>query len=189
MAQQTTLPSVPTENPPSCVELNLLPPDGLDQSIWRSLADNIRGWLHPEKLPPLELTSKPVEDNDLLPRTDAERSLFSSLRDNIKSTFFPEKLPPLEVSSKPIKVRNIWGAYDYKQEGAGVSLMVHVVLIAGLIALSILTSRGVKLKQQSQNSISIADDMPVELPVTAKKGNMGGGGGGGDRDKLDATKG
>ena len=177
MAQQTTLPPVPTENAPSRVELNLLPPDGLDESIWRSLADNIRGWLHPEKLPPLQLTSKPIEDNsilprsdadrslwsslrqnlrdvvspeklpplqltstpvadnDLLPRSDAERSLFSSLRDNIKSTFFPEKLPPLQISSKPIKVRNIWGAYDYKQEGAGVSLMVHVVLITGLIAL------------------------------------------------------
>ena len=177
MAQQTTLPPVPTENALSRVELNLLPPDGLDESMWRSLADNVRSWLHPEKLPPLELTSKPIEDNSilphsdadrslwsslrhnvkdvvspeklppleltskpvedngLLPRTDAERSLFSSLRDNIKSTFFPEKLPPLQISSKPIKVRNIWGAYDYKQEGAGVSLMVHVVLITGLIAL------------------------------------------------------
>ena len=232
MAQQTTLPPVPTENVPSRVELNLLPPAELNESIWRSLVDNIRGLLHPEKLPPLQLTSKPlednsllprteldgslwsslrqnvrdfvspeklpplqltskpIEDNDLLPRTDAERSLFSSLRDNIKSTFFPEKLPPLQVSSKPIKVRNIWGAYDYKQEGAGVSLMVHVILIAGLIGLSILTSRGVKLNQQSQNSISLADDAPVDLPMTAKKGDkMGGGGGGGDRDKLDATKG
>ena len=232
MAQQTTLPPVPTENAPPRVELNLLPPAGLDESIWHSLADNIRGWLHPEnlpplqltskpnednnilphsdadgslwsslrknfhdvvspeKLPPLQLTSKPIEDNDLLPKTDAERSLFSSLRDNIKSTFFPEKLPPLQVSSTPIKVRNIWGAYDYKQEGAGVSLMVHVVLIAGLIGLSILTSRGVKLNQQPKNSISIADDMPVDLPMTAKKGpSSGGGGGGGDRDKLEAPKG
>ena len=232
MAQQTTLPPVPTENAPPRVELNLLPPAGLDESIWHSLADNIRGWLHPEnlpplqltskpiednnilphsdadgslwsslrknihdvvspeKLPPLQLTSKPIEDNDLLPKTDAERSLFSSLCDNIKSTFFPEKLPPLQVSSTPIKVRNIWGAYDYKQEGAGVSLMVHVVLIAGLIGLSILTSRGVKLNQQPKNSISIADDMPVDLPMTAKKGpSSGGGGGGGDRDKLEAPKG
>ena len=173
MAQQTTLPPVTTENVTSPVELNLLPPAGLDESIWRSLAENVRGWLHPEKLPPLQLTSKPIEDNGILPRTDvdgslwsslrqnvrdfvspeklpplqltskpiedngllpptdAERSLFSSLRENIKSTFFPEKLPPLQVSSKPIKVRNIWGAYDYKQEGAGVSLMVHAVLIAG----------------------------------------------------------
>src|SRR6516225_2533108 len=232
MAQPTTLPPIPTKNAPSGVELNLLPPAELNESIWRSLADNIRGLLYPEKLPPLQLTSKPIEDNGILPRTDvdgslwsslrknlhdfvspeklpplqltskpiadnnllpdtdAERSLFSSLRDNIKSTFFPEKLPPLQVSSTPIKVRNIWGAYDYKQEGAGVSLMVHVVLIAGLIGLSILTSRGVQLKQQAQNSISIADDMPVDLPMTAKKGpSSGGGGGGGDRDKLEAPKG
>src|SRR6516225_4937151 len=228
MAQPTTLPPIPTKNAPSGVELNLLPPAELNESIWRSLADNIRGLLYPEKLPPLQLTSKPVEDNgilprtdvdgslrqnlrdtfspeelppleltskpiadnDLLPRSDAERSLFSSLRDNIKSTFFPEKLPPLQVSSKPIKVRNIWGAYDYKQEGAGVSLMVHVVLIAGLIGLSIITSRGVKLDQKPQNSISIADDMPVDLPMSAKKGpSSGGGGGGGDRDKLEAPKG
>jgi len=232
MAQPTTLPPIPTKNAPSGVELNLLPPAELNESIWRSLADNIRGLLYPEKLPPLQLTSKPVEDNgilprtdvdgslwsslrqnlrdtfspeelppleltskpiadnDLLPRSDAERSLFSSLRDNIKSTFFPEKLPPLQVSSKPIKVRSIWGAYDYKQEGAGVSLMVHVVLIAGLIGLSILTSRGVKLHQQPQNSISLTDDVPLDLPMTVKKGDkMGGGGGGGDRDKLDATKG
>ena len=232
MAQQTTLPPVPTENAAPRVELNLLPPAGLDESIWKSLAENIRGWLHPEKLPPLQLTSKPIEDNrilprteadgslwsslrknlkdfvspeklpplqltskpiednELLPKTDAERSLFSSLRENVKSTFFPEKLPPLQVSSKPIKVRNIWGAYDYKQEGAGVSLVVHVVLIAGLIGLSILTSRSVKLNQQPQNSISIADDVPVDLPMTAKKGpSSGGGGGGGDRDKLEAPKG
>jgi TonB family protein len=229
MAEQTTLPPAPTEIVPSRVELNLLPPDELNESIWRSLANNIRGLIHPEKLPPLQLTSKPIndlpgtsvdgslwsslrqnlhdtfspeklpplqltskpiEDNDLLPKTDAERSLLSSLRDNIKSTFFPEKLPPLQLSSQPIKVRNIWGAYDYKQEGAGVSLMVHVVLIAGLIGLSILTSRTVKLNQQAQNSISIADDMPVDLPMTPHKGDkMGGGGGGGDRDKLDATKG
>ena len=77
MAQQTTLPPVHTENAPSRVELNLLPPAGLDESIWRSLADNIRSWLHPEKLPPLELTSKPIEDNSILPHSDVDRSLWS----------------------------------------------------------------------------------------------------------------
>jgi len=229
MAEPTTLPPAQTGNDNARVELNFLPPSELDESIWRSLADNIRGLLHPEKLPPLQLTSKPiesdslmlqdtglwaslrqnmrdfvspeklpplqltsqpVEDNEILPHSDAERSLFSSLRENIKSTFFPEKLPPLQVSSKPIKVRNIWGAYDYKQEGAGVSLVVHVLMIAGLIGISILTSRAVKLNNQQQNVISLTDDMPVDLPMTAKKGSaMGGGGGGGDRDKLAATKG
>ena len=233
MAERAPLPPVEAETANPQPKLNLLPPTELDESVWHSLMENIRSVLHPEelpplqltskpiendslvlpqsgmddslwtslrrnfrerfspeKLPPLELTSKPVEDNEILPRSDAERSLFSSLRDNIKTTFFTEKLPPLELSSKPVKVRSIWGAYDYKQEGAGVSLAVHALMIAGLIGLSILTSRGVKLNPQPQNSISLTDDMPVDLPVTVKKGDkMGGGGGGGDRDKLQATKG
>src|SRR5271165_4543566 len=169
----------------------ILPHTGMDASLWRSLTQNLRDVLSPEKLPPLQLTSKPIEDNEILPRSEAEKSLFSSLRDNVKSAFFPEKLPPLQLSSKPIKVRNIWGSYDYKQEGAGVSLAVHVVMIAGLIGLSIMSSRAVKLDTKPQNVMSLTDsDVPPELPMTAKKGSaMGGGGGGGDRDKLAATKG
>ena len=230
MPDQTTLPPHHGGNVTPADGLNFLPPPELSKSVWQSLADNVRSLLHPEKLPPLQLTSKPVaddglmlpdeslwqslnrgirdvlspeklpplqltskpiEDNDFLPDTDAERSLFSSLRENLKSAFFPEKLPPLQVSSKPLKVKSIWGAYDYKQEGVGVSLVVHVVMIAGLIGVSILTSRAVKLNNQPQNVMNLTDsDVPVDLPMTTKKGSaMGGGGGGGDRDKLDATKG
>jgi len=169
----------------------ILPLSSKDDSLWQSLTRNLRDVLSPEKLPPLQLTSKPLADNKILLRTDAERSLISSLRENIKTAFFPEKLPPLQVSSKPIRVKNIWGAYDYKQEGVGVSLVVHVLMIAGLIGVSILTSRAVKLNNQPQNVISLTDaDVPMDLPMTTKKGTqMGGGGGGGDRDKLDATKG
>ncbi len=233
MAERVPLPPVQSVPKSPSDGLNFLPPAQLDESVWRSLIENIKSALHPEKLPPLQLTSKPIEgDSLILPQstmdeslwqslrqnlrdrfspeklpplqltskpvvdsgfdrqTNLEQSLWGSLRDNVKSTFFPEKLPPLQVSSKPIRVRSIWGAYDYKQEGAGVSLAVHALMIAGLIGLSILTSRGVKLNTQPQNSISIADDMPVDLPMTPKKGDkMGGGGGGGDRDKLAATKG
>ena len=168
----------------------ILPRSSKDDSLWRSLTRNLREAISPEKLPPLELTSKPIADNKILLRTDAERSLFSSLRENLKNAFFPEKLPPLEVSSKPLKVKNIWGAYDYKQEGAGVSLVVHVLMIALLIGVSIMTSRAVKLNNQPQNVISLTDDNIPDLPMTTKKGpSMGGGGGGGDRDKLAATKG
>jgi len=229
MAEQTTLPPVHEPSRIPTAALNFLPPAELSKSVWQSLADNIRSLMHPEKLPPLQLTSKPISndlmlpddslwhslstgfrdrfapeklpplqltsqpiaDNDFLPDTDAERSLFGSLRDNVKSTLFPEKLPPLQLSSKPIKVKNIWGAYDYKQEGAGVSLVVHVLMIALLIGVSILTSRAVKLNTQKQNVMALTDnDVPMDLPMTSKKGpSSGGGGGGGDRDKLAATKG
>ena len=115
----------------------ILPRTGVDGSLWRSLTQNVRDVLSPEKLPPLQLTSKPIADSGFSRRNDVEQSLWSSLRDNIKTAFFPDKLPPLQLSSKPVKVRSIWGAYDYKQEGAGVSLVVHVLMIAGLIGLSI----------------------------------------------------
>ena len=169
----------------------ILPRTSIEGSLWRSLTQNVRDVLSPEKLPPLQLTSKPIADNNFVRKTEVERSLFSSLRDNIKVAFFPEKLPPLQLSSKPIKVRSIWGLYNYKQEGAGVSLAVHVLMIAGLIGLSIMSSRAVKLNNQPQNVISLTDsDVPPDLPMTTKKGSaMGGGGGGGDRDKLAATKG
>jgi TonB family protein len=64
-------------------------------------------------------------------------------------------------------------------------------MIAGLIGISILTSRGVKLNGQAQTVINLTDsDVPPDLPMTAKKGpSSGGGGGGGDRDKLAAPKG
>ncbi len=234
MAEQTTLPPTRAGNDERPAELNFLPPVELNESVWSSLLGNIRAALNPEKLPPLQLTSKPIEDdglilprssmegslwsslrqnirdvispeklpplqltskpledNNFVRRTDVEQSLWSSLRSNIKTAFFPDKLPPLELSSKPIKVRSIWGSYDYKQEGAGVSLAVHVVMIAGLIGLSIMSSRAVKLDNKAQNVMSLTDsDVPPELPMTTKKGaQMGGGGGGGDRDKLAATKG
>lgn len=229
MAEQITLPPVAEASPQQFDSINLLPPAELSKSVWQSLAENIRSLLHPEKLPPLQLTSKPVADdgltlpdeslwksltknlretlspeklpplqltskpiadNEFLPHTDAERSLFSSLGANIKSVFFPEKLPPLQVSSKPIKVKSIWGSYDYKQEGAGVSLVVHILMIAGLIGLSIMTSRGVRLGPKPQESVDLVDpDLNVVVPVTNKPDKMGGGGGGGDRDKLEAPKG
>ena len=48
-----------TAAPPE-IPLDLLPPPSLTQPLWRSLAGNLRDTLAPEKLPPLELTSRPV---------------------------------------------------------------------------------------------------------------------------------
>ena len=46
---------------PAVPELNLLiPQDDYDLSLWQSLRRQIHEWRHPEKLPPLHLTSKPV---------------------------------------------------------------------------------------------------------------------------------
>ncbi len=129
------------------------------------------------------------EELHLLPQTTMDESLWASLRENIRAAFFPEKLPPLELTSRPVKVREIWDRDTYKKESAGVSLVVHVAMIAGLIAVSIM---GAKVVKQAPKQIVtlIAPDLTPQLPMTKKSAQTsGGGGGGGDRDKLQAPKG
>src|ERR1700679_3786793 len=56
----------------------LLPPD-TEIPWYRSLVENIRELIHPEKLPPLELTSKPVPVKDLWGHGTNPKALASSL--------------------------------------------------------------------------------------------------------------
>jgi periplasmic protein TonB len=129
------------------------------------------------------------EELHLLPQTTMDESLWASLRDNIRAALFPEKLPPLELTSRPVKVREIWDRDVYKKESAGVSLVVHVAMIAGLIAISIMGAKAVK-DAPKQIVTLIAPDLTPQLPMTKKSAQTsGGGGGGGDRDKLQAPKG
>src|SRR5512142_2393249 len=58
MANQALFPS----NEP---ELHLLPQEKLDQGLWESLKANIRDTFFPEKLPPLQLTSRPVRVREI----------------------------------------------------------------------------------------------------------------------------
>jgi len=130
------------------------------------------------------------EELHLLPQTTANDSLWTSLKNNVRAAFFPEKLPPLQLTSRPVKVRDIWGEYNYKKESAGVSAVVHVAFIAGLIAISILGARVVKEKAPETVTLIAPDLTPPQLPMTKPSAKTsGGGGGGGDRDKLQAPKG
>jgi hypothetical protein len=49
------------------------------------------------------------------------------------SSFFPRNLPPLKLESKPIPVKDIWGFYNYKKNGALGSTVAHVIVIALII--------------------------------------------------------
>ncbi len=131
------------------------------------------------------------DELNLLPRTNMDESLFSSLKSNIRAALFPEKLPPLQLTSRPVQVRNIWGEYNYKKQSAGVSLVVHILMVAGLIAISIMGARAVKQAEKPREMVTlIAPDLTPQLPMTKKSATTsGGGGGGGDRDKLQAPKG
>jgi periplasmic protein TonB len=125
----------------------------------------------------------------LLPKGTLDEPLWKSLFRNIDELFFPKKLPPLVLTSKPIPVKDIWGFYNYKKNGAMYSTGVHILALAAIIGGTILAGRFVtKVVSKSQEAILIApaDDLPTLQPSRTQ---VGGGGGGGDRDKLQASKG
>src|SRR5208282_684725 len=85
------------------IPLDLLPPPSLTQPLWRSLVGNLRDTLAPAKLPPLELTSRPVDVG--LPRGERLRlPWFRTVFTNIGDVLSPETLPPLELESRPVDV-------------------------------------------------------------------------------------
>jgi periplasmic protein TonB len=159
----------------------------LTKPWWQSVFSNLRDVLFPPKLPPLHLTSKPVEGENALDDYLAlpwYRSLFA----NVREALFPEKLPPLELTSKPVAVRDIWGFYNYKKDGALASTGVHAVLIALLIGGTMFARRQVTVAKVNGPVMPILSDSDIPA-LPPSKTQVGGGGGGGDRDKLAATKG
>jgi periplasmic protein TonB len=123
-----------------------------------------------------------------LPKDTLDEPLWKSLFRNLDDFFFPKKQAPLVLTSKPIPVKDIWGFYDYKKNGALGSTLVHVLAVVAIIGITILGRRVVeRVTKPPQNVTLIApDDVP---PLPPSKTLAGGGGGGGDRDKFQAPKG
>jgi periplasmic protein TonB len=132
-------------------------------------------------------TSGP-ELNLLLPKDTFEEPLWKSLLQNVNDLLFPKKQPPLVLESRPIPVKDIWGFYSYKKNGALGSSILHVVVLAAIIGLTLWTKSIVEAKkpQEVTTLIAPAEDIP---PLPPSKTQAGGGGGGGDRDKFQASKG
>ena len=59
--QDAVLPVVKKDEP----ELNLLLREDLNPPLWRSLFTSVRDKLFPKKLPPLQLTSRPIKVADI----------------------------------------------------------------------------------------------------------------------------
>src|SRR6266851_9309404 len=128
------------------------------------------------------------ELNLLLSKTVLEEPLWKSLFQNLDDFFFPKKQPPLVLTSKPIPVKDIWGFYDYKKNGALGSTVAHILLLGVIIGVTILGRRVVTQVVAQRNVTPLVDpgDIP---PLRPSKTQAGGGGGGGDQDVLKATKG
>src|SRR5580698_9145670 len=125
----------------------------------------------------------------LLLAPDTFEPLYKSLFRGLDEFFFPKKLPPLKLESKPIPVRDIWGFYNYKKNGALGSTVAHVIVIAMIIGGTIFARRLVaRVEAKSQSTVTLVDPGDF-IPLKPAKTQAGGGGGGGDRDVLKASQG
>jgi len=125
----------------------------------------------------------------LLLAPDTFEPLWKSLFRGLDEFFFPKKLPPLKLESKPIPVKDIWGFYNYKKNGALGSTAAHVVVI-GLIIGGTILGRHMVTKAVAKPQVTTALIDPGDfIPLKPAKTQAGGGGGGGDRDVLKASQG
>ena len=124
----------------------------------------------------------------LLAKDSFEEPLWKSLSRQLDEFFFPKKLPPLKLESKPEPVKDIWGFYNYKKNGALGSTGVHVLIATVVIAGTLVGRHVVKAAPAQKVTVTLVD--PADLPaLKPSKTQVGGGGGGGDRDVLAATRG
>jgi hypothetical protein len=90
-------------SPDENYELDLLLPASVTGPLWRSLLRNLRDRFFPEKLPPLQLTSRPVNTGMLI--GDAvSLPWYRTVFTNLGNVINPEVLPPLELESRPVDV-------------------------------------------------------------------------------------
>jgi hypothetical protein len=96
-------------------ELNLLPPPGLNVSLLRSLFTNLRDSILPDRRPPLQLTSRPVNVG-MLVGDILDLPWYRTILSNIGDAISPETQPPLQLESQPVDVELIsdqpawWGS-------------------------------------------------------------------------------
>jgi len=83
--------------------LDLLLGDGWEDHLWTRLLISLKDKFAPEKLPPLELTSRPVNVG-MLASDRLGMPWYRTFFTNIGDVISPETLPPLELESQPADV-------------------------------------------------------------------------------------
>lgn len=84
-------------------EVQLLLSDSWSAPLWKRLLGELRDAVVPEKLPPLQLTSRPV-DVGMLQGERLSLAWYRTVFTNLGDVISPETLPPLELESRPIDV-------------------------------------------------------------------------------------
>jgi hypothetical protein len=88
---------------PAAPQIELLLADSWNQPLWKHLLGEMRDKFAPEKLPPLHLTSRPV-DVGMLQSDRVSVPWFRTVFSNLGDVISPEVLPPLELESRPVEV-------------------------------------------------------------------------------------
>lgn len=175
------------------VEIGSLTTPSLHEPWFLSLKNQIVELLSKQPPPP-KYHGNPIRRSDeevriaLLNLGTLHESWFVSLKRQFKDFKEYRSLPPLKLTSKPVNVKSIWGAYDYKKQGVGTSVGVHVLIVA----LIFLTSSAVPLLTSKGQSIDLVLDFDispyvVDLMKAPPGKKSGGGGGGGQNTPLPAS--
>lgn len=88
--------------------LEFAPPEELTLPLWRSLVLNLADRVAPERLPPLQLTSRPM-DVGLMLGDRLAAPWYRTVFTNIADVVAPQDLPPLELTSSPVDVGELLG--------------------------------------------------------------------------------
>jgi len=114
--------------------------------------------------------------------------LWESILHGFGEILFPERLPPLTLESKPIPVKDIWGFYNYKKNGALGSTAAHVLVLGFIIGATFITVHRSVLSAPKPH-VTTKLIVPDDYRLKPAKTQAGGGGGGGDGDVLQASLG
>jgi len=167
-------------------DVQLLMSTNIELPWYRSVFKGLAETINPPKLPPLELTSRPVEEHELGDLNKLEQPWFKSLIGNIRDMVSPPKLPPLELTSKAVEVPEIWGAYGGGQGRSGVlSVLIHVGVIGLMLAIFQAPMVQKKMKQVTDLYFQPIQEYKPKLPKAEDKA----GGGGGQKDLKPASHG
>ena len=176
-------------------DLKLLVPASIELPWYKGIVQGIRELIHPPKLPPLEVTSKPMDlehpsaDTDVhlqhfLVPASIELPWYKGVIQGIKELIHPPKLPPLEVTSKPVDLPSLKGLYGGHESMAGLgSVVIHVAVVALLLFIGSLKP----VQQAIKEFIPLtAPDLKPYQPKPKPEQSKGGGG---SPQKTAATKG
>ena len=81
-------------------QINLLLAGDWEKPLWKRLAQDFRDRFAPEHLPPLHLTSRPI-DVGMLQSDRLNTPWFRTVFTNVGDVISPENLPPLQLESAP----------------------------------------------------------------------------------------